>query len=188
MRSIAETINESINSDMINESVKMAVIAIHYHDPETAYVFINIDEKNRKKIPQVFDWNFVRNPKNIIGFSYSDVYLDVYSIADSESAMKNDCLKAITNHIKTVDRDDDNWIENFYPKMGGYYEWPNETYGEEKPEDIYKGILDSIEQSYIDLDNTLYGIIDISKQKPVVCGNINIEFVDDFDQWLSEHE
>ncbi len=188
MKSIIETINESINSDMINESVKMAVIAIHYHDPETAYVFTNIDEKNRKKIPQVFDWNFVRNPKNIIGFSYSDVYLDVYSIADSESAMKNDCLKAITNHIKTVDRDDDNWIENFYPKMGGYYEWPNETYGEEKPEDIYKGILDSIEQSYIDLDNTLYGIIDISKQKPVVCGNINIEFVDDFDQWLSEHE
>ena len=188
MKSIIETINESINLDMINESVKMAVIAIHYHDPETAYVFTNIDEKNRKKIPQVFDWNFVRNPKNIIGFSYSDVYLDVYSIADSESAMKNDCLKAITNHIKTVDRDDDNWIENFYPKMGGYYEWPNETYGEEKSEDIYKGILDSIEQSYIDLDNTLYGIIDISKQKPVVCGNINIEFVDDFDQWLSEHE
>lgn len=188
MKSIIETINESINSDMINESAKMVVIAIHYHDPETAYVFTNIDEKNRKKIPQVFDWNFVRNPKNIIGFSYSDEGLNVYSIADSESAMKNDCLKAITNHIKTVDRDDDNWIENFYPNMGGYYEWPNETYGEEKPEDIYKGILDSIEQSYIDGDSTLYGIIDISKQKPVVCGNVNIEFVDNFDQWLSENE
>lgn len=188
MKSIIETINESIQSGMINESAKNVVIAFMHHDPETAYIFTDVDEKNKKKIPHGFDWDLVRNPKNIIGFSYSDEGLNVYSIADSESAMKNDCLKAITNHIKTVDRDDDNWIESFYPDMGGYYEWYNETYDEEKPEDIYKGVLDSIEQSYIDDDSVLYGIIDISKKKTVVCGNINIEFVDDFDQWLSENE
>ena len=175
MRSIIET---------INESAKSVIIAFSYHDPETAYIFTNVDEKNKKKIPYGFDYDSLRNPKNIIGFSYSDEGLNVYSIADSESVMKNDCLKEIAKHIKTVDRDDDNWIECFYPNMGGYYDWPDETYDGEKPEDIYKGVLDSIEQSYI--DDVLYGIIDISKKKTVVCGNINIEFVDDIDQWLSE--
>ena len=39
MKSIIET---------INESAKSVIIAFSYHDPETAYIFTNVDEKNKK--------------------------------------------------------------------------------------------------------------------------------------------
>ena len=185
MKSIIETINESINSKMINESAKNVIMAFTHDDPEITYIFINADEN---KIPDWFDWDSVKNPKNIVGFRHSDEDPEVYSIAASESAMKNDCLKAIADHIKTVDPND-NWIEGFYPTMGGFYEWPNETYNGEKPADIYKKIINNIEQSYIDGDSaSVWGIVDISKMETVVCGDTDVIFVDDIDQWLSENE
>ena len=185
MKSIIETINESINSDMINESAKNVVMAFMHDDPEITYIFLDVDEK---KIPDWLDWDSVKNPKNIVGFRHSDEDPEVYSIAANESAMKNDCLKAIAKHIKTADPDK-KWIEGFYPIMGGYYEWPGEIYNDEKPEDIYKGILNNIKQSYIDGDSAcVYGIVEISKQKVIVSGNTDVIFVDDIDQWLSENE
>ena len=183
MKTIIETINESIDSKMVNESVKNVVMAFAHDDPEITYIFINADEN---KIPDWLDWDSVKNPKNIVGFCHSDEDPEVYSIAASESAMKNDCLKEIAKHIKTAGPDK-KWIEGFYPTMGGFYEWPDEIYNGEKPEDIYKDIIDSIEQSYIDGDSSwVWGIVDISKQKTIVCGATSVEFIDDFDQWLSE--
>ena len=84
-------------------------------------------------------------------------------------------LKQVEEQLKTYS-DDDEDLE--------IYSLITETdhYEEKKPKsakDFQKGILEFIENSYVDGDsNYCRAIIDLKKQQPIICGENGVEFVD----------
>ena len=194
-----KSIKELIQENLINESrYKSVILAFYYERPENDFIIIDPTKKQLEYIEdREFEFETLMNPTNIVYIRHSDESPEIWNVAQTESQMKSDAIKAIKSSLDQFETERQNDSEHA-DDVEWWADWEFEGWWGvlnmsplkfDTPEKVYKEILEYIKESYIDGDSArVCGVVDISKKKELFGGDhyIDVYDGDSYNDYLKE--
>lgn len=183
MKSIVESINESLN---LNESTNNFVMTFMHEDPNYTYFVKNCSRNDLNRLDNYgMDYAVLQNPKGLIMFSHSDENPMLMNLEfNNENAMKK---YAWDEFQKYIDYIEDGEVEDVEMDELGICLSFSDADKIKNANDLWKRIISWINDSEVDCDSmSVYGIIDINKNKTIAMGSTDIDYFDSIDDMCAE--